>query len=124
MLFFFFRHIIMSNRAPQSLLRDYFFQLLDYSHLLQSSLKKVMKAHSNINEVPIDELWKCFSSALPGMNKVYCVVDALDEMESGHDSFLAELLDLGRRNPKSVKFRFWQNSWILDDEIPSPSSWP
>jgi len=62
-----------------------------------------MKAHSNINEVSIDELWKCFSSALPGMNKVYCVVDALDEMESGHDSFLAELLDLGRRNPKSAK---------------------
>lgn len=62
-----------------------------------------MKAHSNINEAPIDELWKCFSSALSGINKIYCVVDALDEMESGHDSFLADLLNLGRRNPKSVK---------------------
>jgi ankyrin repeat protein len=102
-LFFFFRHIIMSNRTPQSLLRDCSFQLLDHSYLLQSSLKKAMKTHSNVNELPMDELWKCFSSALSGMGKVYCVVDALDEMEPGQDSFLADLLNLGRRNPRSVK---------------------
>ena len=48
-----------------------------------------------MDEVPFDELWKCFSSALSGMTKVYCVVDALDEMELGHDTFLAELLNLG-----------------------------
>jgi ankyrin repeat protein len=62
-----------------------------------------MTAHSSVNEVPIDELWKCFSSAVSGIEKVYCVVDALDEMETGHDSFLVDLLNLGRRNPKSVK---------------------
>ncbi|KAE9363978.1 ankyrin [Stipitochalara longipes BDJ] len=103
LLFFFFRHIIVSNRTPQSLLRDCSFQLLDHSHMLQSSLKKAMKTHPNVNEVPMDELWKCFSSALSDMEKVYCVIDALDEMESGHASFLADILNLGRRNPRSVK---------------------
>jgi ankyrin repeat protein len=102
-LFFFFRHIILSNRSPQSLLRDCSFQLLDHSHSLQSSLKQVMKSHSNVIEVPVDELWKCFSSAISATRKVYCVVDALDEMESSHDSFLADLLNLGRRHPSSVK---------------------
>jgi hypothetical protein len=102
-LFFFFRHIIMSNRTPQSMLRDCSYQLLDHSHSLQRSLRKAMTAHSSVNEVPIDELWKSFSSALSGIEKVYCVVDALDEMEAGHDSFLVDLLNLGRRNPKSVK---------------------
>jgi len=62
-----------------------------------------MKTHPSVNKVPTDELWKCFSSALSGMEKVYCVVDALDEMEPGHDSFLADLLNLGRRSPKSIK---------------------
>lgn len=102
-LFFFFRHIIISNRSPQSLMRDSSFQLLDHSPSLQSSLKKVMKEHSNVEEVPFDELWKCFSSALSAMTKVYCVVDALDEMELDHDMFLADLLNLGRRNPESIK---------------------
>jgi Ankyrin repeats (3 copies)/NACHT domain len=102
-LFFFFRSIILSNRTPHSLLRDCSYQLLDYSHSLQSSLKKSMKVHSSVNELPMDELWKCFSSAMSGMDKVYCIIDALDEMESGYVSFLGDLLSLGRRNPKSVK---------------------
>lgn len=62
-----------------------------------------MKTHSNVDEVPVDELWKCFSSALSAMEKVYCVIDALDEMESGHDLFLADLINLGRRSPRSIK---------------------
>jgi nucleoside-triphosphatase THEP1 len=102
-LFFFFRHIIMSNRSPQSLMRDCLFQLLDHSPSLQSNLKNVMAGHPNVDGVPSDELWKCFSSALSGMDKVYCVIDALDEMELGQEKFLAGLLDLGRRHPSSVK---------------------
>ncbi|KAF4635278.1 hypothetical protein G7Y89_g2831 [Cudoniella acicularis] len=102
-LFFFFRQIILSNRTPQSLIRDFLFQLLDYSAPLYSGLMKVMKAHPSIDEVPFDELWKQFSTALEGMPKVYCVVDALDEMDAGHDEFVSSLLNLGRRNPKSIK---------------------
>ena len=102
-LFFFFRHIILSNRSPQSLMRDCLYQLLDHSPSLQSNLKNVMVGHPNVDGVPVDELWKCFSSALSGMDKVYCVIDALDEMELGQEKFLADLLDLGRRNPTSVK---------------------
>jgi nucleoside-triphosphatase THEP1 len=102
-LFFFFRHIILSNRSPQSLMRDCLYQLLDHSPSLQSNLKNVMAGHQNVDGVPVDELWRCFSSALSGMDKAYCVIDALDEMELGQEKFLANLLDLGRRNPTSVK---------------------
>jgi ankyrin repeat protein/nucleoside-triphosphatase THEP1 len=102
-LFFFFRHIIMSNRTPMSLIRDFSFQLVDYSRTLQSGLSAVMRDHSSVDEVPVDDLWRCLSSALSRMKKVYCVVDALDEMELGHDKFLSNLVDLGRRNPKSIK---------------------
>jgi hypothetical protein len=37
-----------------------------------------MAGHQYADGVPVDELWKCFSSALSGMDKVYCVIDALD----------------------------------------------
>lgn len=56
-----------------------------------------MAEHASVEEVPFDELWKCFSSALSSMAKVYCVIDALDEMDTGHDTFLADLLNLGRQ---------------------------
>jgi nucleoside-triphosphatase THEP1 len=102
-LFFFFRNIIMSNRSPQSLMRDCLFQLLDHSPSLQSNLKNVMTRHPNVDGVPSDELWKCLSSAISGMDKVYCVIDALDEMELDKEKFLTDLVGLGRRSPSSVK---------------------
>lgn len=102
-LYFFFRRIILSNRSPQSLLRDCSFQLLDHSPLLQSSLNRAMQKYPTISQLPFDELFKSFSSALTAMGKVYCVVDALDEMDLGQDVFLADLLNLGRRYPKTIK---------------------
>ena len=102
-LFFFFRNIILSNRSPKSLIRDFSFQLLDHSLELQSSLQLLMREHPNMGEVTFDEFWKCLSSAINGVNKAYCVVDALDEMDSDEESFLPNLLDLGRRNPASIK---------------------
>lgn len=35
--------------------------------------------------------------------KVYCVVDAIDEMDSGNDAFLQALAELGRWRPSRVK---------------------
>lgn len=50
-----------------------------------------------------DDLRKCLASALHFSPKVYCVVDALDEMEPRHDQFLLDLVNLGRQAPKSIK---------------------
>ncbi|KAI9930777.1 hypothetical protein MW887_011534 [Aspergillus wentii] len=102
-LFFFFRSIILSNKTPQSLVRDFCSVLVDHSSRLQSSLKLLMKEHPNVETVPFDDIWKCLSSSMARLPKVYCVVDALDEMEEGHDSFLQDLLHLGRQHPKSIK---------------------
>ncbi|KAK1142054.1 hypothetical protein N8T08_008260 [Aspergillus melleus] len=102
-LFFFFREIIEANRTPQSLARDFCHGLLDHSPILQSMLEKLKSKNRGVQEVPFGGIWKCLSSALAAMPKVYCVVDALDEMESGHDHFLQDLLNLGRNSPKSIK---------------------
>jgi hypothetical protein len=50
-----------------------------------------MAGNPNADGVPVDELWKCFSSALSGMDKACCVIDALDEVELGQGKFLANL---------------------------------
>lgn len=102
-LFFFFREIIETNRSPRSLSRDFCHGLLAHSTLLQSTLKKLKGQNPNVGTVPFSEIWECLSSALAAMPKVYCVVDALDEMEPGHGQFLHDLLNLGRKSPKSIK---------------------
>ncbi|KAH8429780.1 uncharacterized protein LDX57_007452 [Aspergillus melleus] len=102
-LFFFFREIIEANRTPQSLARDFCHGLLDQSPILQSMLENLKSKNRDVEAVPFSEIWKCLSSALVAMPKVYCVVDALDEMESGHDQFLQDLLNFGRESPKSIK---------------------
>ncbi|KAI9037660.1 uncharacterized protein KD926_000146 [Aspergillus affinis] len=102
-LFFFFREIIEANRTPHSLLRDFCHTLLDHSPVLQSALEKLNGQNKYIASVPFSELWKCLVSALAAMPKVYCVIDALDEMEPGHDQFLQDVLNLGRKSPQSIK---------------------
>jgi ankyrin repeat protein/Cdc6-like AAA superfamily ATPase len=100
-LFFFFREIIQTNRTPQSLAQDFCHKLIDHSRLLQTNLKKLREDFPD--EVPFDKLWEALSSALQTMEKVYCVVDAMDEMERGHDQWLENFIDLGRQFPKSIK---------------------
>jgi hypothetical protein len=102
-LFFFSGQIILSNRSSQSIIRHCLSQLLGYSDPLRSGLKRVLKAYSSVDEAPSDELWKQFSAALQGMPRVYCVVDALDEMDGGYHEFVSNLLDLRRQNPTSIK---------------------
>lgn len=40
---------------------------------------------------------------MQAMKKIYCVVDALDEMELGQDQWLENFLNLGRQFPQSIK---------------------
>lgn len=102
-LFFFFRQIILSNRSPMAFLRDACTQLLDRSPLLQTDLEGLMKKYPSITELPMDELFKAFSAAMVNTSKVFCILDAMDEMQLGEDTFLENLLNLGRRYPKSIK---------------------
>ena len=102
-LFFFFREIIMSNRTPQALLRDFAGGLLPRCPSLQSDLRLLMEEHPEVEAVPFDGLWRCVSSGLAAMPKVYCVVDALDEMEMGHEIFIGTLVDIANQHPSSIK---------------------
>ncbi|KAL4889078.1 ankyrin repeat-containing domain protein [Aspergillus ambiguus] len=102
-LFFFFREIIRSNRTPRTLLKDFAHGLLSHSPQLQSSLKRLQEEHGTVDEVPFEDLWRCISSALAATRRAYCVVDALDEMEPGHENFIRSLIDLANQHPQSIK---------------------
>ncbi|VUC26820.1 unnamed protein product [Clonostachys rosea] len=103
-LFFFFRQIINANHKPQALLRDWIDQVLSYSPPLQKDLKGYIDAGRSIESLSLESLWKDLRMALcllPG--KVFCVADALDEMDSGNEAFLQELASLGSLRPGKVK---------------------
>ncbi|KAH7312628.1 ankyrin repeat-containing domain protein [Stachybotrys elegans] len=103
-LFFFFRQIIKANHEPQSLLRDWMDQLLSYSPPLQKLLLGYAESNVSVTSLSVDTLWKDFKMALLGLSqKVFCVADALDEMDNGHDHFLHELGSLGQWHPERVK---------------------
>lgn len=103
-LFFFFRQIIDANHEPRALLRDWFDQLLSYSPPLQKQLKAYVEAGRSLESISMEDLWKhlrlAFAS-LPG--KVFCVADALDEIDRGHEEFIQTLGKLGQWRPKTVK---------------------
>lgn len=101
-LFFFFRQIIETNRSPRSLLRDWISQLLPFNEILQASLWEMVEAKNELEAVSTSELWKQLRAALRAMNRVYCVVDALDEMDVDAD-FLSQLNALGTLRPANVK---------------------
>ena len=103
-LFFFFRQIIDANHVPEALLRDWLDQLLRYSPPLQKKLAEYVEKKTPVDTLSMGVLWKELRSAkacLPG--KVFCVGDALDEMDRGHDDFLKALGALGQWRPKNVK---------------------
>jgi hypothetical protein len=83
-VFLFFRHIIKANHEPEALLRDWTEQVLHYSPPLQKQIKIYMGADRSVESVSHEDMWKDLHMAfvsLPG--KVFCVADALDEMDRG-----------------------------------------
>lgn len=109
-LYFFFRQIIDANHEPVALLRDWLDQVLVYSPPLQKKLKGyvVKEGYGDktraLATMSMQDLWydlRLAFSGLPG--RVYCVADALDEMDSGNDAFLQALAELGSWNPSKVK---------------------
>ncbi|CAG8269634.1 unnamed protein product [Penicillium nalgiovense] len=102
-IFFFFRQIIDANHQPASALRDWLCQLLDYSPPLQVKLKNYIVDKRDLGSLSPSDLWKDLKLALAAFPKVYCVTDALDEMDQGNDEFLHALVQLGQWRPSNVK---------------------
>ncbi|KAL7942611.1 putative ankyrin repeat protein [Trichoderma barbatum] len=103
-LYFFFRQIIDANHEPRALLRDWMDQILSYSPPLQKQLKAYVNAHRSLESISVETMWNSLRLAfasLPG--KVFCVADALDEIDRGHEEFLRTLGGLGQWRPKTVK---------------------
>ncbi|KAH7148266.1 ankyrin repeat-containing domain protein [Dactylonectria macrodidyma] len=103
-LFFFFRQIIDANHQPKALLQDWLDQVLEYSPPLQKQLWDCVEGRQSIERMSIKEMWRLLRMAFAGLpGKAFCVVDALDEMDRGHDAFLEELGALGQWQPEMVK---------------------
>jgi hypothetical protein len=103
-LYFFFRQIIDANHEPRALLRDWMDQLLEYSPPLQKQLKEYVESSRSIESLSLDDMWKDIRMAFSCLpDKIFCVADALDEMDQGNDEFLISLGSLGLWNPEKVK---------------------
>ncbi|KAJ4361759.1 hypothetical protein N0V83_010699 [Neocucurbitaria cava] len=103
-LYFFFRQIIDANHKPAALLRDWLDQVLEYSPPLQKQLKELVKAQRSLTSLSMEDLWGYLRFALGSLpDKVFCVADALDEMDQGNDEFLQALASLGQWKPDKVK---------------------
>ena len=104
-LYFYFRQTIDANHSPVSLLRDWLVQILSFIPLLQVQLKKYMDGRRSLESLKITELWGDLRTALSCLPKVYCVVDALDEMDLGGDieAFILSLAELGQWQPSRIK---------------------
>jgi ankyrin repeat protein len=102
-LFFFFRQIVTRNHEPKYLLRDWLSQLLSHCPTLQWRLKQLMEKSSDVGVLSMNQLWDELRGALRILPKVYCIADALDEMDGGNDSFYQELVELSHIRPSSLK---------------------
>jgi hypothetical protein len=101
-LFFFFRYIIVANRKPQGLIRDWLAQLLPHSIRLQASLQPLLSGGLDDDEE--EQMWEYLLLGLSSVEKAYCIVDALDEMGLvGSGGFLGRLNDLATFRPRSIK---------------------
>jgi ankyrin repeat protein len=101
-LFFFFRYIIVANRRPRSLIRDWLAQLLAYNIQLQATLQPLVG--TELDDISDEQLWEYLLIGLSSVKKAYCIVDGLDEMELlPNDGFLRRLNSLATFRPGSVK---------------------
>ncbi|KAK3987097.1 ankyrin-2 [Cladorrhinum sp. PSN332] len=100
-LFFFFRNIVAANFLPRALLQDWLAQLLPFSPKLQFALNA--RLDSSLVENSDGDLFQIFLEGISRVPRVYCVVDALDEMSAENRAFLDNLNRLARHRPDSLK---------------------
>ncbi|KAL5333309.1 hypothetical protein BJX70DRAFT_403704 [Aspergillus crustosus] len=110
-LFFFFRQIVASNHDMNSLARDWLAQLLDFSSFLRMELAKWKENQRTVTEIAFQDLWKLLIHSLAPLNKFYCVVDALDELDGQQTpEFLLQLVELGRLRPAALRLEARQTN--------------
>jgi ankyrin repeat protein len=102
-LYFFFRQIIRANYEPTALLRDWLVQILPYSPPLQARLKEYLDERRTIETLSITDMFKDLRLACTYLSKIYCVIDALDEMNLDNDQFLHELAQFASWQPCKIK---------------------
>jgi ankyrin repeat protein len=103
-LYFFFRHIVDSNSKPHFLVRDFLAQLLPHSIQLASQLKRLMANFPDIETAPINDLWDALLTSLATPEKVFVIVDALDEVQVGEEAFITDhLLKINSLRPQAIK---------------------
>lgn len=103
-LYFFFRQIIDANHEPRALLRDWLDQVVDYSPPLQKELKALIEDKRSLESLSRDDLWSYVRLAVKNLSdRVFCVADALDEMDKGNDEFLQSLASFGESMHGKVK---------------------
>lgn len=95
-LFFFFRQIIQANYNPQALLRDWMDQVLRYSLPLQHQLWAYVEDQLSLSSLSVGDLLKDLQMAFRTLlDKVFCIADALDEIDDGNEAFLQAIGSLG-----------------------------
>lgn len=102
-LFFFFRHIIATNRNPHNLVRDFISQVLPRSPMLQKEVQTYINNGRSVDDISTNELWKCLLHALEQFPRAYCIVDRLDEMDLEREDFMLDLIAGGACKPDSIK---------------------
>ncbi|KAF4464176.1 ankyrin repeat-containing [Fusarium albosuccineum] len=102
-LFFFFRQIVQRNHDPKYLVRDFAAQLLPYSANLRHELNELSQSSGSVDGIEMRQVWDILERAIGAMDKVYCVADALDEMDNEHFEFITKLRQLGLSDPRKVK---------------------
>ncbi|KAM0513647.1 hypothetical protein ACHAPE_007697 [Trichoderma viride] len=104
-LFFFFRQIVDKNHSANYCIRDFAAQLLPYFPALVNTLTTISQDHA-ISGSESSLVWPAIVETLTtGITKnVYCVVDALDEMDDADFEGMAHrLVKLGTAAPGKVK---------------------
>ncbi|KAK4246018.1 ankyrin repeat-containing domain protein [Corynascus novoguineensis] len=106
-LFFFFRQIVDKNHTARYLVRDFAAQLLPHSAVLVAALTTLSQEHG-VFENELDVVWPALVEALhkdEGIRgRVFCVIDALDEMDDGDFAgMVAKLVTLGTAEPAAAR---------------------
>lgn len=102
-LYFFFRRAIDNNKTPAALVRDWACQLLPHSTCLASRLLNEIPHHHSIATLTFDALWEIFLTGITNAPGVYCVIDALGELELGAEHLYERLNQLALVNPARIK---------------------
>ncbi|KAL2192540.1 ankyrin repeat-containing domain protein [Corynascus similis CBS 632.67] len=106
-LFFFFRQIVDKNHTARYLVRDFAAQLLPHSPALVAALTALSQKHAvRGNELAL--VWPVLVETLRKdeslRGRVFCVVDALDEMDDSElECMMDELVALGNFEPPAAR---------------------